>query len=262
MENLNATMSQVINNEITYEDGRIGNKLENLFNAIPLINIHKIIAESFFDNARIGVFPFMASQNINFNNGGLYEVSYSYLNEICEIMEAIKATFLTFTFVEIDSNDQRLRVSPYSQKEMIYMVASLQNKNERTIDENNYLLVNANPNFPLETLKISDEELEVFRSKFQSNGHIVLNKYFKKENTRTISYHIKDLRTTLAKDTCEKYIIHLCQISNVMKIISDHNLRDILNEDQYREHFQGREKQITLVFTTDTEYYDMGGLRP
>ncbi len=263
MENLNKTMSEVINKEITYQDGKIGNKLENLFNLIPLIPIHKIIAESFFDNARIGMLPFIASQNINFNDGGIYEVSYSSLNEICEIMGSIQATFLTFTFVEIDPSDQRLQVSPYSQSEMIYMVASLQTIKERTIDENNYLLVNANPNFPLEELKISDEELEIFRSKFQCNGHIILNNYFKKENTRTIRYHLDDLKDTLANDISEKYTIHLCQISNVMKIISDHNLHDVLNEDQYREHFQAREKQMTLIFTTDNEgYYDMGSLRP
>lgn len=136
---------------------------------------------------------------------------------------------------------------------MIYMVASLQAINERTIDENNYLLVNANPNLSLESLKISDEELEAFRSKFQCNGHMVLNRYFRKENTRTIHYHIEDLKHTLATDPYEKYTIHLCQISNVMKIISDHNLCNVLDENQYREHFQGREKQMTLVLQQMTD---------
>lgn len=57
MENLNETMSEVINKVMTYQNGRIGNKLENLFKVKPLIPIHKIIAESFLIMQGLEFFP-------------------------------------------------------------------------------------------------------------------------------------------------------------------------------------------------------------
>jgi hypothetical protein len=265
MENVNTTDQETTNEIISHPEGRVGNKLLSIFKAVPFIPIHKIIAESFFSNAETGILPVMVKENINFNTDGIYNVNRSRLVEICEIMEKIKAIYLTFTFVEIDTTNHRLQVTPYiqhTQSKMIYMIASLQTNNERTIDDNNYLLINSKENIGLENLKISDEDMEGFRSVFQCNGHKVWNTYFNKENTRTISYHIADLKETLQEDLSEKYTVHLCEISDVKKIIIDNNLGDELDEVLYNEFFALRERQITLVFTTDKGYYDMGSLRP
>lgn len=261
MENSNAT-SQVLDDHLAYREGPIGNKLEQLVDGLEMLPISRILAESFIDSARKGVLPFMQNQNVNFNLGGIYAVQHSLLQDICEIMKEIRATYLTFTFVQIDPQDARLRLTPYSENRMMYMVASLQTQEKNTIDENNYLIINANQDLSLKDLKISDESLRELNDFYLKNGHRVLNNYLGRNNTFYISYHIVDLIDTLSKDRSDTFIINLCEISDVKKVIFENNLGDRFREDQYKKHFETHEKQMTLVFNTDQGYYDMGSLYP
>lgn len=261
MENSNAT-SQVLDDHLAYREGPIGNKLEQLVDGLEMMPISRILAESFIDNAKKGVLPFMQNQNVNFNIGGIYAVKHSLLQDICEIMKEIKATYLTFTFVQIDPQDTRLRLTPYSENRMMYMVASLQTQEKNTIDENNYLIINANQDLSLKDLKISDESLRELNDFYLNNGHRVLNNYLGRSNTFYINYHIVDLIDTLSKDRSDTFIINLCEISDVKKVIFENNLGDRFREDQYKKHFETHEKQMTLVFNTDQGYYDMGSLYP
>lgn len=261
MENSNAT-SQAILDHLSYREGPIGNKLEQLVDGLEMMPISRILAESFIDNAKKGVLPFMQSQNVNFNIGGIYAVKHSLLQDICKIMKEIKATYLTFTFVQIDPQDTRLRLTPYSENRMMYMAASLQTQEKNTIDENNYLIINANQDFSLKDLKISDESLRELNDFYLKNGHQVLTNYLGRDNTLYISYHIVDLIDTLSKDRSDTFIINLCEISDVKKVIFENNLGDRFREEQYKKHFETHEKQMTLVFNTDEGYYDMGSLYP
>ncbi|MCD9618561.1 hypothetical protein [Chryseobacterium gleum] len=261
MENSNAT-SQVLDDHLAYREGPIGNKLEQLVDGLEMLPISRILAESFIDSARKGVLPFMQNQNVNFNLGGIYAVQHSLLQDICEIMKEIRATYLTFTFVQIDPHDVRLRLTPYSENRMMYMVASLQTQEKNTIDENNYLIINANQDLTLKDLKISNESLRELNDFYLNNGHRVLNNYLGRNNTFYISYHIVDLIDTLSKDRSDTFIINLCEISDVKKVIFENNLGDRFREDQYKKHFENHEKQMTLVFNTDQGYYDMGSLYP
>lgn len=261
MENSNPT-SQVLDDHLAYREGPIGNKLEQLVDGLEMLPISRILAESFIDSARKGVLPFMQNQNVNFNLGGIYAVQHSLLQDICEIMKEIRATYLTFTFVQIDPQDVRLRLTPYSENRMMYMVASLQTQEKNTIDENNYLIINANQDLTLKDLKISNESLRELNDFYLNNGHRVLNNYLGRNNTFYISYHIVDLIDTLSKDRSDTFIINLCEISDVKKVIFENNLGDRFREDQYKKHFETHEKQMTLVFNTDQGYYDMGSLYP
>ncbi|QIY91283.1 hypothetical protein [Chryseobacterium gallinarum] len=261
MENLNETNQTAIIETMLY-NGPIGNKFEQLVEGVEFTPISRIIAESFIDNAKRGTLSFLKAQNVNFNLGGIYEMKYSLLKDICKVMEEIQATYLTFTFVQIDPRDQRLQCKPYSENKMMYMIASLQTQSKETIKENNYLIINVKQDLSLGDLKISDEDLNGFRESYLKNGHLLLTDYLKNNNTLYISYHIVDLLDTLSKDVCEQFIINLCEISDVKKVIFENNLGDRLLQDQYKKFFETREKQMTLVFSTDKGYYDMGSLYP
>ncbi|MET3035079.1 hypothetical protein ABXT08_03155 [Chryseobacterium sp. NRRL B-14859] len=262
MENLNETNQEGILETMLYPEGPIGNKFEQLVDGVEILPISRIVAESFIDNGKKGVLPFMKSQNINFNFDGIYEVKHSLLESICQLMGEIQATYLTFTFVQINPLDSRLKLKPYSENKMMYMVASLQTQDKKTIDENNYLIINANQNLSLQDLKISNESLNGFKDFYLRNGHKVVTNYLGRNNTFYISYHIVDLIDTLSKDVCDKFIINLCEISDVKKVIFENNLGDRFLQDQYKKYFEAREKQMTLVFSTDKGYYDMGSLYP
>ncbi|MGV2452550.1 UNVERIFIED_CONTAM: hypothetical protein POZ17_20265 [Ralstonia mannitolilytica] len=263
MENSNATSQVVLDGNLAYREGPIGNKLEQLVEDVSEMRpISHILAESFIDSAKKGVLPFMQNREVNFNLGGIYAVKHSLLKDICEIMKDIKATYLTFTFVQIDPRDSRLRLTPYSENKMIYMVASLQTEGKNTIDEHNYLIINANQDLSLKDLKISDENVKALNDFYLKNGHQVLTNYLGRNNTFYISYHIVDLIDTLSKDDSETFIINLCEISDVKKVVFENNLGDKFREDQYKRHFETHEKQMTLVFSTDEGYYDMGSLYP
>ncbi|WP_426480956.1 hypothetical protein [Chryseobacterium sp. R2ACT005] len=262
MENFNATSQEVLDDNLSYREGPIGNKLDQLVDGEEMLPISCILAESFIDSAKKGVLAFMQNQDVNFNLGGIYAVKHSLLKDICEIMNEIKATYLTFTFVQIDPQDSRIRLTPYSENRVIYMVASLQTQDKNTIDGNNYLLINSNQDLTLKDLKISNESLKELIDFYLENGHRVLTDYLGRNNTFYISYHIVDLIDTLSKDTNDTFIINLCEISDVKKVIFENNLGDRFREDQYKKHFETHEKQMTLVFSTEKGYYDMGSLYP
>lgn len=262
MENLNATSQEVLDDNLSYREGPIGNKLDLLVDGMEMLPISRILAESFIDSAKKGVLSFMQTQDVNFNLGGIYAVKHSLLEDVCEIMNEIKATYLTFTFVQIDPQDARLRLTPYSENKVIYMVASLQTEGKKTIDEHNYLIINSNQDLTLKELKISDENLKELNDFYLENGHRVLTDYLGRNNTFYISYHIVDLIDTLSKDGNDTFIINLCEISDVKKVILENSLGDKFREDQYKKHFETHEKQMTLVFSTDKGYYDMGSLYP
>ncbi|MEN5309567.1 hypothetical protein ABE425_18855 [Chryseobacterium cucumeris] len=262
MENLNQTNQEVLDDNLSYREGPIGNKLEQLVDGSEMMPISEILAKSFISSAQKGVLEFMENQDVNFNVGGIYAVKYSLLKDICEIMKEIKATYLTFTFVQIDPQDYRVRLTPYSENRMIYMVASLQTQGKNTIDENNYFIINVNQELSLSELKISNGSLKVFTDFYLENGHKVLTNYLGRNNTWYISYHIVDLIDTLSKDVSDTFIINLCEISDVKKVIFENNLGDRFLEDQYKKHFETHEKQMTLVFSTEKGYYDMGSLYP
>ncbi|MDR6488766.1 hypothetical protein J2799_003301 [Chryseobacterium vietnamense] len=263
MENSNATSQVIPDDNLTYREGPIGNKLEQLVEDVSEIRpISHILAKSFIDSAKKGVLLFMQNQNVNFNLGGIYAVEHSLMKNICDLMNDIKATYLTFTFVQIDPQDSRLRLTPYSENKVIYMVASLQTEGKNTIDEHNYLIINANHDFSLKDLKISDENVKALYDFYLQNAHQVLTNYLGRNNTHYISYHIVDLIDTLSKDRSDTFIINLCEISDVKKVIFENNLGDKFREDQYKKHFETHEKQMTLVFSTDKGYYDMGSLYP
>ncbi|MBP1166052.1 hypothetical protein JOE44_002936 [Chryseobacterium sp. PvR013] len=262
MENLNATSQEVLEDKLSYREGPIGNKLDQLVEGVEMLPISRILAESFMDSAKKGVLPFMQTHDINFNLGGIYAVKHSLLKDVCEIMNEIKATYLTFTFVQIDPQDSRVRLTPYSENKVIYMVASLQTQGKNTIDENNYLIINSNQDLTLKELKISNQNLKELNDFYLEDGHRVLTDYLGRNNTFYISYHIVDLIDTLSKDGSDTFIINLCEISDVKKVILENNLGDRFREDQYKKHFETHEKQMTLVFSTDEGYYDMGSLYP
>jgi hypothetical protein len=142
------------------------------------------------------------------------------------------------------------------------MVASLQTQDKNTIDGNNYLIINASQDLTLKDLKISNESLKGLNDFYLENGHRVLTNYLGRNNTFYISYHIVDLIDTLSKDGSDTFIINLCEISDVKKVIFENNLGDRFREDQYKKHFETHEKQMTLVFSTEKGYYDMGSLYP
>lgn len=262
MENLNQTNQEVLDDNLSYREGPIGNKLEQLVDGSEMMPISEILAKSFISSAQKGVLQFMENEDVNFNVGGIYAVKHSLLKDICEIMKEIKATYLTFTFVQIDPQDYRLRLTPYSENRMIYMVASLQTQGKNTIDENNYFIINVNQELSLSELKISNGSLKGFTDFYLDNGHKVLTNYLGRNNTWYISYHIVDLINTLSKDVSDTFIINLCEISDVKKVIFENNLGDRFLEDQYKKHFETHEKQMTLVFSTEKGYYDMGSLYP
>lgn len=262
MQDLDITQQKIKGASANDQKGPVGNKLSNLFIGSPIVPIHHVIAESFFKNAEKGILSCMKNNNINFNRAGLYELDRSKLLQICDTMTKINAVYLTFTFVEINPKDERLQAMSASHENMVYMIASLQTKGERTIEGHNYFIVNSKDDLAIDSLRITDEELEKARSVFQCSGHKVWNTYFKKENTRTVSYHISDLINTLTVDHNEKYTVHLCEISNVKKVIAENNIQNEVNEEVYNEFFKSRERQVTLVFTTGKDYYDMGSLRP
>lgn len=263
MENSNATSQVVLGDHLSYREGPIGNKLEQLVDDVLEIRpISRILAESFIDSAKKGVLPFMRNHDVNFNLGGVYAVKRSLLKDICDLMNDSKATYLTFSFVQIDPRDSRLRLTPYSENKMMYMVASLQTEGKNIMDGHNYLIINANQDLSLKDLKISDESLRGLNDFYLKNGHQILTDYLGRENTLYISYHIVDLTETLSKDDSETFTINLCEISDVKKVIFENNLGDRFREDQYKKHFETHEKQMTLVFSTDEGYYDMGSLYP
>lgn len=263
MENSNATSQVILDDHLAYREGPIGNKLEQLVDDVLEIRpISRILAESFIDSAKKGVLPFMQNHDMNFNLGGVYAVKRSLLKDICDLMNDSKATYLTFSFVQIDPRDSRLRLTPYSENKMMYMVASLQTEGKNTMDGHNYLIINANQDLSLKDLKISDENLRGLNDFYLKNGHQILTDYLGRENTLYISYHIVDLTETLSKDDSETFTINLCEISDVKKVIFENNLGDRFREDQYKKHFETHEKQMTLVFSTDEGYYDMGSLYP
>ncbi|REC49115.1 hypothetical protein [Chryseobacterium pennipullorum] len=258
MENLNQTSQEVVQDTLPYTEGPIGNKLD-LIDGVEITPISQKLAESFMATAKTGSLSFLKDHQVNFNRDGKYEVSRSMLDNMCQMMKDIKATYLTFNFVQIDPKDSRIKLNPYSEGKMIYMVASLQTSDKETIDGNNYLIMNADLNLSIKDLKISDQSLKDLSKLYRDHGHKVLTKYSNKENTICISYHIVDLINTLSKDPCEKFKVNLCEITDVQNVVSDTSR---LRWDRYRRFFETREKQMTLVFTTDTGYYDMGSLYP
>lgn len=267
MQNLNKSDLE-FSNEPLIQDPRVGNKFYTLFRGEPLDgNIHKVIAKSFIDKARTGVLQFLEDNNLNFNEGGLYQVKYSLLQSIYLLMDSIGAKYLKFSFVEIDKSSYPVTLTPHfsGNDELIYIVVSLQDRNEVTIEENNYLIINSNINLALEDLKISDYDLDVFQNNYRQNYLKKLDQYFSynsnQGNTTAIYYYIGDLEDML-NNKCDEYEIYLCEISNVLDIISTNGLEDELNEMVYERHFASRENQITLVAHSDDTYFDMGSLRP
>lgn len=262
MENFNETNQETINGTMTYTEGPIGNKLENLLGGQELIGVAKILAESFINKAKKGMLPFMRNNNFNFNNGGAYEVSYALLDNIRELMVENKATYLTFTFVEISPKDSRLKVTPYSDESMMYMIASLETEEKKAIGEQNYLIINANQQLSLKDLKISDKDFEDLKKIYEEHGKRIMDAYFgNKTNTVSISYHIVDLIDTLHKEPSNKFIVNLSEISDVKKLVAEERLGTI-KEAQYRAHFESHLDQMTLVFKGNDNYYDMGSLYP
>ncbi|MCX8525181.1 hypothetical protein OF897_14770 [Chryseobacterium formosus] len=250
-----------------YAKGPIGNKLDHLVDVNPIGGINTIIAKSFIDNANNGMLPFLNENNINYNNDGIYEVSCDLLREICEMMEDNNAVNLNFTLVEIPSNDSRLDVNPMTSGKMIYMVASLQTIDEKNIPELNYLIMNAKSDQSLEELKITDTEFLMYKEVFDNSSSSKLKEYFpgpysSKKNTCSVFYNIEDIKDTLAKVNTLKFNVYMCEISDVLAIIEENNLGDQLNVALYEEHFESRVKQLTMVFESGADYYDMGSLRP
>lgn len=262
MENFNETNQEVAIGTTSYTEGPIGNKLENLFEGEELIGVATALAESFINKAKKGMLPFMRNHNFNFNNGGVYEVSYALLDNIRELMEENQATFLTFTFVEISPKDSRLEVTPYSDGNMMYMIASLKTAGKKTIGEHNYLIINANQQLSLKDLKISNKDFEDLKENYEGHGGLIMNAYFGNQtNTVSISYHIVDLIDTLHKEPCNKFIVNLSEISDIKKLVAENRLSAI-KEAQYKAHFESHLNQMTLVFNGNNNYYDMGSLYP
>lgn len=262
MENFTETNQEIVNGTMTYAEGPIGNKFENLLEGQELIGIAAALAESFINKAKKDMLPFMRSHDLNFNKEGIYEVSYSLLDNVRELMEENEATYLTFTFVEISPNNPRLQVTPYSEAGMIYMIASLQTQDKTTIGEHNYLIINANQQLSLKDLKISNKDFEDLKITYKEHGRLIMDAYFRgKTNTLSISYHIVDLIDTLHKESCNKFIVNLSTISDVKKLVAKERLGTI-KEAQYRAHFESHLDQMTLVFKGNNNYYDMGSLYP
>lgn len=267
MSDLNESNVELSANALV-QVSRIGNKFYTLFRGNPLDgNIHKVVAESFINKAKTGVLQFLKDEDLNFNEDGLYKVKYSLLQSIYLLMNKIKAKYLKFSLIEIDkSNHPVVTLTPhFNRNKLIYIVVSLQDGNEKTINENNYLIINAGQNVLLDDLKISDNDLNGFQNIYQQEYLVKLNDYFSYKgnqgNTTSIYYHIGDLEDML-NNKCDEYEIYLCEISNVMKVITDNGLEEELNDTVYKQHFELRENQITLIAHSDDTYFDMGSLRP
>lgn len=267
MSNLNETNQETSVEKANHQKGPIGNKFSQLVDGHPICPIDRIVAESFIENAKIGMLPFLNKNSVNYNSNGIYKVNCNLLREICEIMEENNAVKLNFTLVEIDSNHPKLDVNPRMNSGMIYMVASLQSNNEQTIAENNYLIMNAKSNQTLEDLKITDQQFLEYKNLYDSGDALTLKEYFPglasvKKNTNSVIYDIEDMKETLEKVTSPNFDVHMCEISDVLAIIEENNLGGQLNVELYEEHFASRVRQLTLVFDSGTNFYDMGSLRP
>lgn len=265
MSNLNETNQETNVESTVYQNGPIGNKFSQLVDGHPLYPIDRIVAESFIENSKNGMLPFLNKNSVNYNSNGIYQISCNLLREICEIMEDNNAVKLNFTLVEVDSNHSKLDVNPRITGGMIYMVASLQSNSEQTIAENNYLIMNAKSNQTLDDLKISDQVFLEYKNLYDNGDGLKLKQYFSGpsgENTNSVIYDIADLKDTLGKVTSPSFDVHICEISDVLAIIEDNNLGGQLNVALYKKHFESRVRQLTLVFDSGTEFYDMGSLRP
>lgn len=260
MRNLNETNRDVLN------DPRIGNKFYTLIESYSLEgNIHRAVAESFMQQARIGTLNTLINNNLNFNQNGVYEIDYSYLNLLYTLMTG-DITYLRFSFVVIDKSNFPLQLNPQisSENTLLYLAVSLQDDNHVTIGEHNYLVVNANLNEPINNLKITDSDFSNYQAFYQDSYLNVLNTYFSyngvEGNTQYIDYHISDLEDILNNDYRDKYQIHLSEITNIEELVQSGNI--LINMNVYNRHFKDREKQLTLVFTSDDDFFDMGSLRP
>ncbi|MBV8324832.1 hypothetical protein [Chryseobacterium sp.] len=244
--------------------GPIGNKFEKLIVGPEFIGIEGIIAESFITSAKNGMLQLLDLANLNFNKDGVYEVEYSVLESLLELMLDIKATYLKFSLVEIDRRKYNLNLNPhFNEDNLIYLAVSLEDKNEVTIDEHNYLLFSTSDQ--LNNLRISNSTLDLYKEAYLQKYLPTLNKYFSNNNlgsnTMTISYHIHDLENMISRIS-KKYLVYLCEISDVMAIIRANSLK--VSQLVYRTYYQFRIKQLTIVFYSvdDGKYYDMGSLYP
>ncbi|MCX8532096.1 hypothetical protein [Chryseobacterium luquanense] len=265
MSNLNDSNHETNVEKTSHQKRPIGNKFSQLVDGHPLLPIDCIVAESFIEKAKNGMLPFLNKNFVNYNSNGVYQVNCNLLREICEVMEENNAVKLNFTLVEIDSNHPKLDVNPRITGGMIYMVASLQSNNEQTIAENNYLIMNAKSDQTLDDLKISDQVFSEYKNLYDNGYDLKLKQYFSSpsgENTNSVVYDIADLKDTLGKVTSSKFDVHMCEVSDVLAIIEENNLGDQLNVALYEEHFASRVRQLTLVFDSGTDFYDMGSLRP
>lgn len=261
MENSNQTHQETVEKRTSIAHGPIGNKFDILTEGQEFIEVDHIVAESFISNSQKGMLQMMREKSLNFNANGIYEIKYPLLENLFKKMLQIDAKYLKFSLVEINRKNHNVYLQPnFEQDNLIYFAVSLEDETERTIDGHNYLILNTDD--VLENLRISDETLTIYKAAYKNRYLNELNKYFPnngKGNTVTISYHFRDLANMLSH-VCDKYLIYLCEISDVMAVIKQNNLR--LSMVVYSTYYEFREKQLTMVAYSGERYFDMGSLYP
>lgn len=268
MKILNETNPDLSSETAIVGNPRIGNKLDILFDSTKSLlvgNIHKIVATSFIDQAKKGTLMILQNNDLNFNKRGEYKIAYAMLDSLYLKMTGIKSEYVRFSFVEIDKTKHPLELDTYSpaNNTLIYIAISLQDRSNKTIDEHNYFVMNADKNVMLEDLKISNSELLDFQNNYEKNYLNVLNKYFShngRGNTQTIDYHIGDIEDLLNNNKGVDYTVHLAEITDIHVLGRLNNLE--INENVYNEHFKGREKQLTMILVSEDDFFDMGSLQP
>ncbi|KQT22857.1 hypothetical protein ASG22_13990 [Chryseobacterium sp. Leaf405] len=267
MNNLNEPKEIVPKLSENYLSGPIGNKLVEIIEEHPLTKfIDELMAKSFIKHAKDGMFPILLKNNVNFNVDGIYEMEYSLLQDICTKMDEIGADNLVFTFVEVDQDNEFLEMNTVGNGNILYAVASLVKGNKIVENEYNYLVINVKKGLTLDNLNITYADKKKLRDSYIKYSHKILKDYFSinGKNTQFIYYHIDDIKKTLVDENgrCDTFKVYLCEISDVEKVISEYDSSLTIRPEVYREHFQFRERQMTLVFNSEDRYYDMGGLRP
>lgn len=253
--------------ENKYLSKPVGNKLKNIIIDHSFFDyIDEVMAKSFINNAEKGTLNLLLQNKLNFNAEGIYELSYSLLDDLYKRMKETGADHLVFTFAEIEPDNNCLEMHPVGHGNILYAIVSLLKGEEPVTDTDHYAVLNAKQGQTLESLKISQEDQKKYYCSYKNNSHIILKNYFSIEdqNTQCIYYHIGDVKETLEKEKerCNAFKVFLCEISDVKKVISDFSSSLRIDPETYLKYFAQRERQMTLVFNSDERYYDMGSLRP
>ncbi|HBV14979.1 hypothetical protein [Chryseobacterium carnipullorum] len=255
-------------------------------------NIHQKIAESFIKSAKSGTLTVLKNNNLNTSKDGVYKLSYEHLralyNEMVRINEengAVFPEYLTFSFVEIERDKFEyldLSTEINEDNKTLYIALSFQDKDKKTIDNHNYLLINAVAGTNILDAKINDIDLLKYQNDyvekylFDGKKDMVLNKYFsydngkeKLGNTRSSSYYIRDIEDLLNSHMgYYMYNVYLSEITDVLQLLMIYPDIEVIPE-VYKRHFKNRRKQLTLILrpaNNDGEpvddYNDMGTLYP